>query len=60
LAEATNVSTFPHISPVPENVGCPGYGHPRFSNITFNLADFLTARHISSIRASNPSHRGLG
>jgi hypothetical protein len=60
LAEATNVSTFPHISPVPENVGCPGYGHPGFSNITFNLADFLIARHISSIRASNPSHRGSG
>jgi hypothetical protein len=43
LAKATNVSTLPHISPVPENVGCPGYGHPGFSNITFNLADFLTA-----------------
>jgi hypothetical protein len=60
LADATNVSTFPHISPVPENAGCPGYGHPGFSNISFNLADFLTARHISSIRASNPSHRGPG
>jgi hypothetical protein len=35
LAEATNVSTFPYISPVPENVGCPGYGHPGFSNISF-------------------------
>jgi hypothetical protein len=43
LAEATNVSNFPHISPVPENVGCPGYGHPKFSNITFNLVDFPTA-----------------
>jgi hypothetical protein len=60
LADATNVSTFPHISPVPKNVGCPGYGHPGFSNITFNLADFLTARHISLTRASNPSHRGPG
>jgi hypothetical protein len=60
LAEATNVSSFPHISPVPKNLGCPGYGHPGFSNITFNLADFSTARHISSIRASNPSHRGPG
>jgi hypothetical protein len=60
LAEATNVSSFPHISPVPKNVGCPGYEHPRFSNFIFNLADFSTARHISSIRASNPSHRGLG
>jgi hypothetical protein len=49
LADATNVSTFPHISPVPENVGCPGYGHPGFSNISFNLADFPTTRHISSI-----------
>jgi hypothetical protein len=43
LAEATNVSSFPHISPVPENVGCPGYGHPGFSHITFNLVDFPTA-----------------
>jgi hypothetical protein len=60
LAEATNVSTYSYISLVPENVGCPGYGHPGFSNIFFNLADFSTARHISSIRASNPSHRGLG
>jgi hypothetical protein len=60
LADATNVSTFPHISPVPKNVGYLGYEHPGFSNISFNLADFLTARHISSIRASNPSHRGPG
>jgi hypothetical protein len=51
LAEATNVSNFPHISPVPKNVGCPGYGHPGFSNTIFNLADFSTARHISSIQA---------
>jgi hypothetical protein len=35
LAEATNVSTYPYISPVPENVGCPGYGDPGFSNIFF-------------------------
>jgi hypothetical protein len=42
LAEATNVSNLPHISPVPENVGCPGYGHPGFSNIIFNLVDFST------------------
>jgi hypothetical protein len=40
LADATNVSTFTHISPVPKNVGCPGYGHPGFSNISFNLAVF--------------------
>jgi hypothetical protein len=60
LAEATNVSIYPYISPVPENVGCSGYGHPEFSNIFFNLADFPTAQHISSIRASNPSHRGPG
>jgi hypothetical protein len=60
LADATNVSIFPHISPVPENVGCPGYEHPGFSNISFNLTNFLNARHISSIRASNPSHRGPG
>jgi hypothetical protein len=35
LADATNVSLFQipiYISPVPENVGCPGYGHPGFSN----------------------------
>jgi hypothetical protein len=60
LAEATNVSNFPHISPVPENVGCPGYGQPGFSNITFNLIDIPTAQHLSSIRASNPSHREPG
>jgi hypothetical protein len=40
LAEATNVSICPYISLVPENVGCPRYGHPGFSNIYFNLADF--------------------
>jgi hypothetical protein len=60
LAEATNVSNSPHISLVPENVGCSGYGHPGFSNIIFNLVAFSTARHISSIRASNRSHRGPG
>jgi hypothetical protein len=33
LADATNVSLFYiYISLVPENVGCPGYGHPGFSN----------------------------
>jgi hypothetical protein len=33
LADATNVSLFQiSISPVPENVGCPGYRHPGFSN----------------------------
>jgi hypothetical protein len=33
LADATNVSLFYiYISPVPKNVGCPGYGHPGFSN----------------------------
>jgi hypothetical protein len=33
LADATNVSLFYiYISPVPENVGCPGYGQPGFSN----------------------------
>jgi hypothetical protein len=33
LADATNVSLFQiSISPVPENVSCPGYGHPGFSN----------------------------
>jgi hypothetical protein len=40
LADATNVSTFPYTSLVPENVGCPGYEHPRFFNISFNLAVF--------------------
>jgi hypothetical protein len=40
LAKATNVSIYPYISPVPKNVGCPGYGHLGFSNIFFNLADF--------------------
>jgi hypothetical protein len=61
LADATNVSVLPYISPVPENVGCPGYGHPGFSYSLLHLAVFKsTARHISSIRASNPSHRGPG
>jgi hypothetical protein len=34
LADATNVSPlYLYIyPPVPENVGCPGYGHPGFSN----------------------------
>jgi hypothetical protein len=33
LADATNVSLFyTCISPVPENIGCPGYGQPGFSN----------------------------
>jgi hypothetical protein len=33
LADATNVSLFyTYISPVPENVGCPGYEQPGFSN----------------------------
>jgi hypothetical protein len=50
LAEATNVSNFSHISSVPENVGCPGYGHPGFSNIIFNLADFSTAQARSELQ----------
>jgi hypothetical protein len=34
VADATNVSFFyTHLSPVPENVGCPGFGQPGFSNI---------------------------
>jgi hypothetical protein len=32
LADATNVSLFYLHTPVPKNVGCPGYGHPGFSN----------------------------
>jgi hypothetical protein len=33
LADATNVSLFYiYVSPVPKNVGCPGYGQPGFSN----------------------------
>jgi hypothetical protein len=40
LADATNVSLFyTHISPVPENVICPGFGHPGFS-IPFALSSF--------------------
>jgi hypothetical protein len=54
LADATNVSTFPHISPVPENVGCPGYGHPGFSNIYFNLADFQILVTESRDRCAAP------
>jgi hypothetical protein len=55
LSEASTVSIHPYISPVPENAGCPEYGHPGFSNTFFNLAEFQI-HHISSIRASNPSH----
>jgi hypothetical protein len=32
VADATTVSIYPYISPVPENAGCPGYGHSGFSN----------------------------
>jgi hypothetical protein len=59
LSEASTVSIHPYISPVPENAFCLEYGHPGFSNTIFNLAK-LQIHHISSIRASNPSHRGLG
>jgi hypothetical protein len=34
LAEATNVSIYPYISPVPENAGCPEYRHSGFFSIT--------------------------
>jgi hypothetical protein len=59
LADATTVSICPYISLVPENAGCPEYGHPGFFNNFFNLAEFQI-HHVSSIRASNPSHRGPG
>jgi hypothetical protein len=59
VADANTVSIYPYISPVPENVGCTKYGHSGFSNISFNLAEFQI-QHISSIRASNPSHQGQG
>jgi hypothetical protein len=37
LADATNVSLiYIYISPVPKNVGCPGYGHLGFSNTFFS------------------------
>jgi hypothetical protein len=35
LANATTVSIYLYISPVPENVGCPEYGHPGFFNTFF-------------------------
>jgi hypothetical protein len=57
--DATTVSIYPYISPVPENDGCLGYGYSGFSNIFLNLSEFQI-HHISSIRASNPSHRGPG
>jgi hypothetical protein len=59
VADATTVSIYPYISPVPENASCPEYGHSVFSNIFLSLAEFQI-HHISSIRASNPSHRGPG
>jgi hypothetical protein len=59
VADATTVSIYPYIFPVPENSRCPGYGHSGFSNIFLNLAEFQI-HLISSIRASNPSHRGPG
>jgi hypothetical protein len=55
MANAITISIYPYISRVPENVRCPGYGHLGFSNIFLNLANFQI-HHISSIRASNPSH----
>jgi hypothetical protein len=55
VADATTVSIYPYISLVHENAGCPEYGHPGFSNHFFDLAQFQI-HHISSIRASNPSH----
>jgi hypothetical protein len=59
MVDATTISIYPYISPVPENAGYPEYGHLGFSNIFFNL-DGFQIYHISSIRASNPSHRGPG
>jgi hypothetical protein len=59
LSEASTRSIYPYISPVLKNVGCLGYGHPGFSNTFFNLTEFQI-HHISSIRASNPSHQGPG
>jgi hypothetical protein len=59
LSEASTGSIYPYISPVLKNVGCLGYGHPGFSNTFFNLMEFQID-HISSIRASNPSHQGPG
>jgi hypothetical protein len=40
VSNATTISIHPYISPVPENAGCPGYGHSGFSNISFNLVEF--------------------
>jgi hypothetical protein len=40
LVDATNVSLFYIYPPVPENVGCPGYGHPGFSNTFFLVSCF--------------------
>jgi hypothetical protein len=35
VADASTVSISSHISPVPENAGCPEYGHPGFFYISF-------------------------
>jgi hypothetical protein len=47
VADATNVSPFPLISPVPENVGCPGYGHPRFFDSLLALLIFMPTYELN-------------
>jgi hypothetical protein len=49
LADATNVSPFylHRYPPVPENVGCPGYGHPGFSNSFLVLLIYLPTYELN-------------
>jgi hypothetical protein len=61
LADATNVSVLFIYIPSPRKCRMPGIRASRIFQYILHLAVFkLTVRHISSIRASNPSHRGPG
>jgi hypothetical protein len=61
LADATNVSVLLIHIPSPRKCRLPGIRTSGIFQYLLHLAVFkLTVRHISSIRASNPSHRGPG
>jgi hypothetical protein len=61
LADATNVSLFYIYIPSPQKCRLSGIRTSGIFQYLFYLAAFkLPVRHMSSIRASNPSHRGPG
>jgi hypothetical protein len=61
LADATNVSVLLIHIPSPRKCRLSGIRTSGIFQYLLHLAVFkLTVRHISSIRASNPSHRGPG